>query len=74
MIVLKLEPIGDRLGVILDEAARIALDAKAGETVHLMRSASGELIAEAPQAGQDDGRHERGRAFLKRYQKHLGVH
>ena len=71
MIALKLERVGDRLGVILDETARAELRAEVGETVYLLRSAEGGLVAEVPEAGQDDGRHERGRAFLKRYQKTL---
>ncbi|MFN3524270.1 MAG: hypothetical protein ACK4YQ_18645 [Phenylobacterium sp.] len=73
MIVLKLEQVGDRLGLILDEEARAELHAKAGEAVHLSRSADGELAAEIVETGQDDGRHERGRAFLKRYKKNLGA-
>lgn len=73
MIALKLEQVGDRLGVILDETARAELKAKAGETVYLQRSPQGELVLETHEAAQeaDDGRQERGRAFLKRYQKTL---
>ncbi|WP_374573033.1 hypothetical protein [Phenylobacterium sp.] len=71
MIVLKLEQVGDRLGVILDEDARAELHAKAGDAVHLSRTRSGELAAEIIETGQDDGRHERGRAFLRRYRKSI---
>lgn len=70
MIALKLEQVGDRL----DETARAELKAKAGDNVYVQRSPQGELFLETHEAAQeaDDGRHERGRAFLKRYQKTLG--
>jgi hypothetical protein len=72
MIALKLEHVGDRVAIFLDDEARAALHVVVGDTVQLYRSAEGAVIVEAPSLGFD-GRHERGRAFLKRYQKSLGA-
>lgn len=68
MIALKLEQVGDRLAVVLDEAACAALHAKAGDTLLLQNASEAE-----PQDVGFDSRHERGRAFLKRYQRNLGA-
>lgn len=64
MIALKVEKLGDRLAVVLNEEAQAALRLKEGDTVHL----------EAPGAGAGgafwmDDPHARGRAFLRRYNK-----
>ncbi|HEY3694994.1 hypothetical protein [Phenylobacterium sp.] len=73
MITLQLEVVGDRVGIILDEAARAALNAEAGDHVHLRRTPEGELTLERAGADYQD-RHERSRAFLKRYRRSLDVY
>ena len=66
MLKLKVELIGDRVGVVLDDATRAVLNVKVGDVIALRRTAQGELVVESAEVG-DDGRHQRGRAFLKRY-------
>lgn len=70
MVTLRVELIGDRVGVLLDEAARASLNVAVGDSVSL-RPAAEETLA--PKEIGDDGRHERGRAFLKRYRRALGL-
>jgi antitoxin component of MazEF toxin-antitoxin module len=67
MIALKVEKIGDRLAVVLNDEAQAALHLKEGDTVHV-EAANG--------AGESwiDDPHARGRAFLKRYTKNLGAY
>lgn len=72
MIALKLEQVGDRVAIFLDDETRAALHLSVGDTVQLLRSDEGKVFLEAPTL-ESDGRHERGRAFLKRYQKSLGA-
>jgi hypothetical protein len=66
MISLQVELIGDRVGVILDEGARAALNVQVGDRVTVASTAQ----AEARDI-DDDGRHQRGKAFLKRYRRSL---
>jgi hypothetical protein len=72
MATARLEKIGDKVGLILDEAACAALDARIGDTVQISRT-----VPAGDQEAHDadyDSRHERGRAFLKRYRKSLDVY
>jgi len=70
MITVQLERIGDRVGLILDEAACAALNAREGDLVHLRLTPEGGLTLEGPDADYDS-RHGRGRAFLRRYRRAL---
>lgn len=72
MTTARLEKIGDRVGLILDEETCAALHASIGDVVHLHRTPAGELVLDGPDADYDS-RHGRGRAFLKRYQRSLQV-
>jgi hypothetical protein len=72
MTTARLEQIGDRVGLILDDEACAALQANVGDIVHLRRTPEGELVLDGPDADYDS-RHGRGRAFLKRYQRSLQV-
>jgi hypothetical protein len=72
MITLQLQTLGDRLGIILDDAACAALNLQAGDHVHLRHTPEGGLTLE--RAGADyEERHERSRAFLRRYRRSLEV-
>ncbi len=68
MISLKLEQIGDRVALVLDEAALAALGAHVGDTLHLQPAANGALHVAVHETGAEDA-HARGRAFLKRYRR-----
>ena len=73
MATARLEKIGDKVGLILDEAACAALNAREGDVVHLRRTAEGELTLDGPDADYES-RHERSRAFLKRYRRILDTY
>lgn len=72
MISCKLEQIGDRLALVLDQDAAQALDLHPGDTVRLETAGDGGLRLEpetfAAETWADDP-HARGRAFLKRYRR-----
>ena len=67
MVALKVEKLGDRLAVVLDEEAQAVLRLKEGDTVHLEAAAPGG-------ASWKDDPHARGRAFLRRYNKNLSAY
>lgn len=71
MIALKVEKIGDRVGVILSEDDLAALHLAVGDTLQLCPSADGQITAVAREGWAEDP-HARGRNFLKRYTKNLG--
>ena len=66
MITLQLEVVGDCVAIVLDETARAALNIQVGDHVHLRRTPEGEIALERAGADYED-RHERSRAFLKRF-------
>jgi hypothetical protein len=68
MIELKVERIGDRVGVILTEEALKALHLNVGDTLQLTPTADGPLQATTREGWIDDP-HARGRAFLRRYNR-----
>ena len=68
MISCKLEQIGDRVALVLDEDAVAALKVRVGDTVHLEPAAEGIRQVEGAEAWREDA-HARGRAFLKRYRR-----
>jgi hypothetical protein len=70
MTTARLERIGDRVGLILDEAACADLNVREGDVVHLHRTPEGALAVDGPDSDYES-RHERGRAFLKRYRRNL---
>lgn len=66
MITCKLEQVGGRLALVLDEDQVKVLDIKVGDSVRLEPTGEGALrVAES----WTDDPHARGRAFLKRYQR-----
>ena len=70
MISCKLEQMGDRLVLVLDEDAAAALNARIGDTISLDPGPDRVLrIVERETWAEDT--HARGRAFLKRYQRTL---
>jgi hypothetical protein len=70
MISCKLEQVGGRLVLVLDEDALAALNVRVGDTVKLDAAPDGVLrIAERETWVEDT--HARSRAFLKRYQRTL---
>jgi len=71
MIALKVEKIGDRVAVILNEEALEVLNAEVGGTLHLEPSADGAALVSVTQEVWVDDPHARGRAFLKRYTRAL---
>lgn len=73
MATARLEKIGDQVGLILDEAACTALGARIGDTVQITRTIEADHGPDAHDADYDN-RHERGKAFLKRYRKSLDVY
>jgi hypothetical protein len=73
MLTLQLERIGDRIALILDETACAALNAREGDLVHLRRTPEGALALDGPDADYES-RHERSRAFLKRYRRILDAY
>lgn len=73
MIALKVEKIGDRVGVILTEDALAALHLNVGDTLQLEPSANGAVTAVTREGWAEDP-HARGRAFLRRYNKSFGAY
>jgi hypothetical protein len=71
MIALKVEKIGDKLAVILNEEAVDILNARVGGVLHLEPAADGHVLAAVTQEVWVEDPHARGRAFLKRYNKSL---
>ncbi|HEX5262426.1 MAG TPA: hypothetical protein VFW13_02805 [Phenylobacterium sp.] len=68
MISCKLEQIGERLALVLDDDAADALGARVGDTVHLEPMREGVVqIVERETWAEDT--HARGRAFLRRYRR-----
>jgi len=63
MISCKLEEVGDRLALVLDETQCQALDLHPGDTVRL--EAAGDGVLRVAETWSEDP-HARGRAFLKR--------
>ena len=70
MIALKVEKIGDRVGVILTEDALAALHLNVGDTLQLEPSGDGAFTALTREGWAEDP-HARGRAFLRRSNKIL---
>ena len=70
MISCKLEQVGDRLVLVLDEDALAALNARVGDTVNLETATDGVLRVAERETWVEDA-HARSRAFLKRYQRTL---
>jgi len=68
MISCKLERIGDRLALVLDEDAAAALHVRVGDTVQLEPAAEGYRQVAVVETWSEDA-HARGRAFLKRYRR-----
>jgi hypothetical protein len=68
MISCKLERIGDRVALILDDDAVAALNVRVGDTVQLEPAAEGYRQVVATEIWTEDA-HARGRAFLKRYRR-----
>ncbi|TAJ72342.1 MAG: hypothetical protein EPO51_09555 [Phenylobacterium sp.] len=68
MIELKVERIGDRVAVVLDDEVLKALHLSVGDTLQLAPTADGSLQATAREGWIDDP-HARGRAFLRRYNR-----
>lgn len=66
MTTLMVERLGDSLVIRLNHEAEEALGLHAGDAVSLSRTPSGELALAAPDIDHQL-RHERGRAFLRRY-------
>lgn len=73
MIALKVEKIGDRVGIILTDDALAALHLNIGDTLQLEPSGDGAFNAVAREGWVDDP-HARGRAFLRRYNKNLSAY
>jgi hypothetical protein len=68
MISCKLEQVGERFALILDEAAVEALGARVGDIVRLEPAPNGVAhLAERETWAEDV--HARGRAFLRRYRR-----
>jgi bifunctional DNA-binding transcriptional regulator/antitoxin component of YhaV-PrlF toxin-antitoxin module len=68
MIILKVAQIGEDMGLLLTDEARELLGVKAGDTLEFEATPDGGLrLAKLDMSF--DARRERGRAFLKRYQK-----
>lgn len=68
MIALKVTQIGEDVGLLLNDEARELLGVKEGDTVYFEASPEGGLrLAKLDMSF--DARRERGRAFIKRYQK-----
>ena len=70
MISCKLEQVGDRLVLVLDEDALAALNARVGDTLNLDAAPDGVLRIVERETWVEDT-HARSRAFLKRYQRTL---
>ena len=68
MISCKLERVGGRLALVLDEDAVQALNARVGDVLHLEPTPQGALQVVERGTWTEDT-HARGRAFLKRYRR-----
>jgi hypothetical protein len=68
MISCKLERIGDRIALVLDDEAAAALNVREGDTVQLEPAPAGYRQVVGVETWAGDG-HARGRAFLKRYRR-----
>ena len=68
MIALKVEKIGDRVVVVLDEKALKALHLNVGDTLQLQPSGDGAFTVLTREGWAEDP-HARGRAFLRRYNR-----
>lgn len=67
MISAKLEQIGDRVALVLDDDALAALHAKVGDTVNLQPDE--DVVRVVIRETWLEDAHARGRAFLKRYRR-----
>ena len=65
MISCKLEQVGERLALVLDEDAVQALNVRVGDILHLEPAPTGALQVVERETWAEDT-HARGRAFLKR--------
>jgi antitoxin component of MazEF toxin-antitoxin module len=72
MISLKVEKIGDRAAVVLSDEALAELHLNVGDTLVLAPSGDGAFTALTREGWAEDP-HARGRAFLKRYNRSLGM-
>lgn len=72
MIALKVEKIGDRAAVVLSDEALAELHLNVGDTLVLAPSGDGAFTALTREGWAEDP-HARGRAFLKRYNRSLGM-
>ena len=72
MIAARLERIGEAFAIRLTQNAVDLLGLSEGDAVRLTPGPDGtiSIAADGPDSGYDD-RHERGRAFLKRYMRSL---
>jgi hypothetical protein len=68
MISLKLEQIGDRVALVLDDDALAALGCQVGDTLNLEPASDRVLHVVVRESWTEDA-HARGRAFLKRYHR-----
>jgi len=68
MISCKLEQLGERLALVLDEDAVQALNVHVGDVLHLEPTPQGALQVVERETWAEDT-HARGRAFLKRYRR-----
>ena len=68
MIALKVEKIGDRVAVVLNEDVLAQLGLAVGDTLTLEPGGNG-VIRETVQETWIEDPHARGRAFLRRYNK-----
>lgn len=68
MIALKVEKIGDRIAVVLNEHALASLDVGVGDTVRLEPVREGVTLEGGHEPWIEDP-HARGRAFLRRYNR-----
>ena len=71
MIALKVEKIGDKVAVVLNDEALAALHLAVGDTLQLEAGGDGAFQAVTREAWADDP-HARGRAFLRRYNRSFG--
>jgi hypothetical protein len=69
MISLKLEQIGDRVALVLDEDALAALGAHVGDTQNVEPASDRALHVVVVRETWTEDAHARGRAFLKRYRR-----
>ena len=68
MLALKVEKIGDRVALVLNEDALAALGVRVGDTLRVEPAGDGTVRAVAQETWVDDP-HARGRAFLRRYNR-----